>query len=238
MKKISIMRRLFFISLVMMSCQLFAGNVKIIKTEAQSIQCDLEGMYVLANVQIQLTDIDEGECACFLFMNNGKWEHSNLTPMDLSELSEKICVGNSFLPETHSSSIEDIEIEVPFAKEYLTGNDSAFYLKAYVVSKKTKSIVAEGEMIRYMPDMATTRSEMMESALDFATSIFGAILGAGGSGDSKQIPEGSTQCFKCGGSGQCQTCNGSGWVGDDHCPTCHCTKECQVCGGKGYRSGL
>lgn len=238
MKKKSILRRLFLISLVMISCQLIAGNVKIVKTGVQSVNYDLEGMYVSANVQVELADVKEGECACFIFMNNGHWKDSNLSLDELSELCQKICVGHAFIPETHSSSTQEIEIEIPFAKEYLSGTDSVLYLKAYVVSGKTKSIIAEGDLIKYTPDVSAIRSDMMESAFGIASSIFGAILGAGASGGRGQIPEGHEACSRCRGTGECQACNGSGWVGDDHCPTCYGTKECQLCGGKGYRSGF
>lgn len=230
------MKRMLLSFVMMTMVGIVQGQVaKVIKTEVKGIDWGFDGMSVNVNVKMQLANVRNEECVCLLLLNNARWNEANMTFEKLRTLNESLCFGGVELPAINASTMKTFGVDVLLEKEYLTGEGSSLYLKAYVLNKRTQKILAEGQTIKYDPDVSALRKEAMGSAIDFATSIFGAILGGGSS--TKDIPEGCSVCSYCRGDGKCSTCSGTGKTSSGVCSSCGGNEYCKFCGGKGYTSG-
>ena len=204
-----------------------SGNVKVLKTEYMGADFNFKGAYVTVNVKLQASDVASEECACFVLLKNEKWDGENITISKLSKLSKQMCVGEAELNPISSTRTLDIPIAITLEREHMTGQDTSFYMKTFVVDFKKKAIIAQGEMIKFNPNTKEARAQMYSRAGEIAGGLLGAFMSGGG---GTSIPEGCKKCPECDGKGvfwlkdsdglndrqvNCSNCRGKGYVEKD-----------------------
>lgn len=201
----------------------WAGNVKVLNTEYKGAEFDLNGPFVKVNVKLQASNVSEEECACFVLVKNEKWNSENMTISQLSKLCKTMCVGEAELVPVSGNKTLDVAVNIPLEQKFMTGKDTAFYMKSFVVDFNKKAIIAQGNMIRFNPNTQEAREQMYGKTAELAGGILGALFSGGGGGN---IPEGSKKCSSCDGKGVV-------WlVGSDG--TYDRQTNCSDCRGKGY----
>jgi hypothetical protein len=202
-----------------------AGNVKVLKTEYTGADYNLSGPLVTVNVKLQASNVASEECACFVLLKNDKWDDSNMTIPKLSKLCKQMCVGEAELSPVSSTKTIDVPIEIALERQHMTGKDTLFYMKTFVVDFTKEAIIAQGEMIKFSPNTEEARNQMYSRAGEMAGSLLGALFsGAGGGGSN--IPEGYKKCNECDGKGVYWLRNSDG--------TNDRQVNCRECRGKGY----
>jgi hypothetical protein len=221
----------FLITTLLFACiSMMGANVKVLKLQPQGVDFDLQGMYVTVKVQLQLSNVGDEECGCLVLMNNGKWNDQNLTFESLIDKVETMCAGDTLLNATKGPVTATFPMEVPIEREYMTGKDSALYFKAYIVDVKQQRIIAQGQMVRYVPDQQAMKQQMIKSAANIAGGMLGAIFGAGSGSSSKK----DDVCPDCKGDGKCATCRGTKIDTGQLCTRCSVEGNCLKCGGTGH----
>lgn len=215
--------------MLLSSMTMMGANVKVLKTQPQAVDFDLMGMYVTVAVQLQLSGIGKEECACVVLMNNDKWNDQNITFQRLVERIESMCVGDTLLNAVKGPATTTLPVIVPIEKQYLTGKDSALYLKAYVVDVKRQNVIAQGQTVRYVPDRQATSNQMIHKAAGIAGKMFGAISGLT-NGFSSALDE----CPDCHGLGTCYYCRDKQSDPDFYCVNCNGKGRCVKCNGTGH----
>lgn len=205
-----------------------AGNVKVLKTEYMGADFNFQGAYVTVNVKLQASNVGSEECACFVLLKNGKWDGADMTIPKLSKLCKQMCVGEAELNPVSGAKTLDVPIAIALEREHMTGQDTSFYMKTFVVDFNKKAIIAQGEMIKFNPNTQEARDQMYSRAGEMAGSILGALFS--GAGGSSNIPDGYKKCNECDGKGvywlkdsdglndrqvNCRECRGKGYVEKD-----------------------
>lgn len=219
------MRKLLFITAVMLSAGMsWAGNVKILKTKYAGADYDLmSGPYMTVNVKLLASHVEPEECACFVLVNNEQWDGENMTIPKLSKLTKTMCFGEAEVDAVTDSKILEIPMSIVMDQKRLTGRDTTFYMKTFVVDFNKGNIIAQSDMISFNIDAQRASAQMLESVGSIGLGLFGGLLSSGG---GKDIPEGYKKCDDCNGEGQVRVYNSDG--------TLDYKKDCETCRGKGY----
>lgn len=226
------MKKIVFLLMIVLSANAgWAGNVKVMKTKYAGADYDLmSGPYMTVNVRLLASHVAPEECACFVLVNNNRWDGENLTISKLSKLTKTMCFGEAELEAVPATKILEIPMSIILDQKRLTGRDTIFYMKTVVVDFTKKDIIAQSDMIRFNIDAQRTSEKMLESVGSVAGGLLGGFFGNGG-GSSRGVKT----CTSCGGTGVCHICKGTG-VFYGKCSTCGGNKYCIQCGGSGEES--
>lgn len=222
-------KKCLFIALFLLACMAVgAAEVKVLKTTPGELSSDMQGMYANVELQLQVSNVGEEECVCVMLLNNGKWKDDGMTMQRLVDMAEGMCFGDAPIDATNGTTTVTLPVVIPIEKQYMTGNDSALYVKAYIMNVRQKTIVTQGQMVKFVPDRNAMKQQMMQAASGFALDIVGNMLSSSG---SKALPEGTKTCPKCQGDGICHKCRRI----PEEMKNCSCSYgTCMECGGKGY----
>lgn len=211
---------MLFLWAILMTGVCQAGPVKVLKTEYAGLDIDQDGAYVTVNVKLQVTNIGEEQCSCVALLNNRFWDGDNMTIDELAELSQMICEGDVDLNAVSGSKIVTVQIDVPLDANSLTGDGKTFYLKAFVVDFDKNAVVAEGQMINFVPNpqdaMAKKQQDINQQVIKMATQNMGPSQGD----STSKTTQVKVSCSVCGGTGKSWDVNGQ--------------ITCRYCDGKGY----
>lgn len=195
-----------------------AGNVKVMKTKYVGADYDvMSGPFMTVNVKLFASHVAAGECACFVLVNNERWNGEDMTISKLSKLAKTMCIGEAEVETVAASKIVEIPMSIPLDQKRLTGNDTVFYMKTVVVDFTKEDIIAQSDMISFNIDAQRTSEQMLGSVGSVGIGLFGALMGSDPDKD-----ENYKTCGECQGSGYirnpddlCTRCEGKGKVYKD-----------------------
>ena len=223
---------LFSLMFLLTAIVVQAGNVKVKKTEVNSFGMDASGVFINAEVTLQVNQIANEKWALVVLMDNNQWS-DDISGAQLSALATKVCYAEKVIP-ANTRGEKTFTVSIPLDEHRLTGRNKELYIKAYVVNL-TKSLVADqGTFLPYTPKAQHMQRQLMRETMETLAAA-GATLKALGIGTSKSGGSGKgTRCHYCEGSGKCHYCNGSGKNSNgDNC-MCGGLGKCGYCNGSGY----
>lgn len=240
-KNMVIMRRFFLVIVLTMMAWavVFAGEIKVLKTEPVDILFDENGVVcVQVNVEMQLANIKKDEYSVAVIMDNKLWP-DELTYEEFFNLVKKRCFSETFLPAISTRVKRTIKVFVPFESYKFSRKEGTMYLKAYVFKLEPIDYVTEGVMMQFEPDYQAISDAQFTSSMAELGSFFGSLLGGGGFGrPKKEIPKNAESCYWCDGTGECSSCMGSGSTDSGTCSSCRGSGYCVKCSGRGYNYTL